>query len=191
MYPSLFFRGELGMKSMKSALRQGCHLRQGFGAQAGQAFTLIELMIVVAIITFLAVLAVPQLLHYKAKAFQAEVAMNLASLHTAQQIHFAQHGSYTSVLSGENGLNWKPAGYSADGDHNFYYTYGFNVPGAQEGVHYFTGKLKASAQSLGATTADKDGFIAGAAGDVAGKNKMDVWAVNESRKIENVQCGLD
>ena len=56
-------------------------------------FTLIELMIVVAIIVFLAVLAVPQLFHYKAKAYQAEVAMNLASLHTAQQVYFAQHGN--------------------------------------------------------------------------------------------------
>ena len=37
-------------------------------------FTLIELMIVVAIIVFLAVLAVPQLFHYKAKAYQASVA---------------------------------------------------------------------------------------------------------------------
>src|SRR5580700_1841185 len=146
MYSSLFSRGEFCMKSVKLG------------------FTLIELMIVVSIITFLAVLAVPQLLHYKAKAFQAEVAMNLASLHTAQQIFYAQNGYYTSILNGEKGLNWKPAGYSNDGNHNFYYTYGFNVAGAQEGVHYFTGKLKASADNLGSTDASKDSFTAGAAG---------------------------
>ncbi len=157
-----------------------------------QGFTLIELMIVVAIIAFLAVLAVPQLFQYKAKAYQAEVAMNLASLHTAQQAYFAQHGEYTSILSGEKGLGWKPAGYQGGGkEEGCYYTYGFNVPGAQEGVHYFTGKLKAASSALGQTQASKEGFVAGAAGDVLGKNKMDVWRIDEQRKIENVQKGID
>lgn len=155
-------------------------------------FTLIELMIVVAIIAFLAVLAVPQLFNYKAKAYQAEVAMNLASLHTAQQAYFAQHGEYSANLSGENGLGWKPAGYQGNGkEENFYYTYGFNTPGAQEGIHYFTGKLKAPASALGQTQAGKDGFVAGAAGDVLGKSKMDVWRIDEHRKIENIQKGIE
>ncbi len=157
-----------------------------------QGFTLIELMIVVAIISFLAVLAVPHLFHYKAKAYQAEVAMNLASLHTAQQAYFAQHGKYTTVLNGENGLNWKPAGYQGGGGgENFYYTYGFNVPGAQEGVHYFTGKLQAPKESLGQTFANNTNFAAGAAADVTGNKKIDVWQVSENRKIENVVKGVD
>jgi hypothetical protein len=73
----------------------------------------------------------------------------------------------------------------------FYYTYGFNVSGAQEGVHYFTGKLETPKESLGQSRADKDGFIAKAAGDIIAKNKPDVWSVDESRKIENVQNGLE
>lgn len=155
-------------------------------------FTLIELMIVVAIITFLSVLAVPHLFRYKAKAYQAEVAMNLASLHTAQQVYFAQNGQYSTVLNGENGVGWKPAGYKGGGkDESFYYTYGFNTPDAQEGVHYFTGKLNAPKDSLAPSQASGEGFVASAAGDVMGKNKMDVWTINESRKIENVQNGLD
>lgn len=155
-------------------------------------FTLIELMIVVAIIAFLSVLAVPHLFRYKARAYQAEVAMNLASLHTAQQVYFAQHGNYSTVLNGENGIGWKPAGYNGGGkDEGFYYTYGFNTPDAQEGVHYFTGKLNAPKDVLAPSQATAEGFIASAVGDVMGKNKMDVWTINESRKIENVQNGLD
>jgi type II secretory pathway pseudopilin PulG len=148
-------------------------------------------MIVVAIIAFLAVLAVPQLFTYKAKAYQAEVAMNLASLHTAQQAYFAQHGKYTDVLNGENGLGWKPSGYQEGKESNFYYTYGFNTPGAQEGIHYFTGKLKAAKESLGQTTVSNDGFVAGAAADVTGKKKIDLWHINENRKLENIQNGVD
>lgn len=155
-------------------------------------FTLIELMIVVAIIAFLSVLAVPHLFKYKAKAYQAEVAMNLASLHTAQQVYFAQHGQYATALSGENGIGWKPAGYKGGGkDEGFYYTYGFNTPDAQEGVHYFTGKLQAPKDALGPTQVSGEAFVAGAAGDVMGKGKMDVWAIDESRQIQNIQNGLD
>ncbi len=157
-----------------------------------EGFTLIELMIVVAIIAFLAVLAVPQLFNYKAKAYQAEVAMNLASLHTAEQAYYAQHGHYTTELGGPNGLGWKPAGYHGGGkDENFYYTYGFNVPDAVEGVHVFTGKLNTPKESLGTCKADNESFVAGAAGDLNGKNKPDVWNINESRKIENIQNGID
>lgn len=155
-------------------------------------FTLIELMIVVAIIAFLSVLAVPHLFRYKAKAYQAEVAMNLASLHTAQQVYFAQNGHYATVLNGENGLGWKPAGYQGGGkQEGFFYTYGFNTPDAQEGVHYFTGKLQAPKDALGKTQASGESFVAAAAADVMGKGKMDVWTINQDRKIENIQNGLD
>lgn len=156
-----------------------------------RAFTLIELMIVVSIIAFLAVLAVPQLMRYKAKAYQAEVAMNLASLHTAEQAFFAQHGFYTAELTGPNGLGWKPAGAGNGQEAGFYYTYGFNVPGAQEGVHYFTGKLGATKENLGSTSASKEGFIAAAAADVTGKNRVDVWQIDENRKLTNTTNGID
>lgn len=157
-----------------------------------QGFTLIELMIVVAIIAFLSVLAVPHLYRYKAKAYQAEVAMNLASLHTAQQAYFAQHGHYTTVLWGENGLGWRPAGYQGNGkEENFYYTYGFNTPDAQEGVHYFTGKLKEPKESLGQTYANNEKFIVAAAGNVLGNGKIDTWQINENRKLENTINAID
>jgi len=155
-------------------------------------FTIIELMIVVAIIAFLAVLVVPQLFRYQAKAYQAEVAMNLASLHTAEEAYFAQHGHYSSVLNGENGIGWKPAGYKGGGkDEGFHYTYGFNVPDAQEGVHYFTGSLNTPKEALGQTQASNEGFSAAAAGNVVSGKKADVWSITQSRKIEHVSNGVD
>ena len=51
-----------------------------------KGFTLIELMIVVAIVAFLAAISIPNYFRYLAKAQQTEVALNLAALHAAQQI---------------------------------------------------------------------------------------------------------
>ncbi|MCF7799477.1 prepilin-type N-terminal cleavage/methylation domain-containing protein [Candidatus Babeliales bacterium] len=148
------------------------------------AFSLIELMIVVAIIAFLATISIPKYFSYYAKAKQAEVAINLASLHTAQQSYWAEHGKYTNALSGPDSLNWKPQG-------NFNYTYGFNFSGAQEGVNFFTGKLKAPKDSLGQTNLTEQGFVAGAAADITGKNKMDLWQIDQDRNIEHKQNGLE
>lgn len=157
-----------------------------------RGFTLIELMIVVAIIVFLAVLAIPHIFKYKTKAYTAEVAINLASLHTAQQAYFAEHGQYTTMLNGEGGLGWKPAGYQGGGkEEGFYYTYGFNTPDAQEGVHYFTGKLGTTKDALGQTNASAEGFQAGAAGAIVETKKTDVWHINENRKMEHTVNGMD
>jgi hypothetical protein len=118
--------------------------------------------------------------------------MNLASLHTAQQIYFAQHGKYATTLGGEGGLGWKPSGYRGDGkEEGFFYTYGFNCDGAQEGVHYFTGKLKTPHENLGATPVSDESFIAGAAGIVIPSKGADVWHIDEHRHMDHIQNGVD
>jgi len=156
-----------------------------------RGFSLIELMIVVAIIALLASIALPRYFAYFAKARQAEVAVILSSLHTAQQAHWIEHGSYSKELSGKKGIGWQPSGYNGGGESStFYYTYGFYFPGAQEGIHYFTGKLKATAQSLGQCYAQRERFIARAAGDITGKNKLDVWSIDEERRLTHEQNGV-
>lgn len=155
-----------------------------------KAFTLIELMIVVAIIAFLSSIAIPRFFNYFTKAKQAEVAVTLSSLHAAMQIYWAEHGEYTTVLSGENGIGWKPEGYKGGGkDENFHYTYGFNFSGAKEGIHYFTGKLETPKEKLGNTFAKKDSFIVGAAGNIK-ENQTDVWNIDENRTIKNIEKGI-
>jgi len=155
-----------------------------------QAFTLIELMVVVAIIAFLSSIAIPRYFRYYAKAKQVEVAIILASLHTAQQMYWAEHGTYSTNLNGVNGVGWKPEGYNGGGKRaTFYYTYGFYFPGAQEGVHYFTGKLEAPTEALGECYADKEKFLARAAGDITCKNKLDIWSIEETRTIKHDRDG--
>ncbi len=156
-----------------------------------KSFSLLELMVVIAIIAFLGVIAVPQYFQYIAKARQTEAIATLASLHTAMRAYYAEHGRYTSVLWGENSIGWRPEGYHGGGrQEKFHYTYGFNVPGAQEGVHYFTGKLEAPSSSLQGSSVNDHAFVACAVGDVSGKNNLDVWQVDQDRRIDNVKKGI-
>lgn len=148
-------------------------------------FTMIELMIVVAIIGFLSIISVPSFLKFLSKAKRAEAYMNLGSLYVAQKSYWAEHGTYSSVLNGKDGVGWKPEGYTSGGaQEKFNYTYGFNQ--GQEGQNYFTGKLSAPSASLGSTKADKEGFIIAAAGDIDGDGTADLLTVNQYNDIKIV-----
>ena len=110
------------------------HTRRG-------GFTLIELMIVVAIIGILAAIAIPNFLKFQLKAKTSEGKTNLAAIRTAEESVFAEYGSYVSAPmspatvpnntkqvfsdtgTGSNsfgGLGWTPEG-------NIYFVYGVGV----------------------------------------------------------------
>ena len=141
------------------------------------------MMVVVTIIIFLASVAVPRLFKYSARAKQAEVALILASLHTAQQIHKSEYGTYSTQLGGPDGVGWQPDGYNNGKNPKFYYTYGFYFLGAEEGVHYFTGKLGTPPEKLGECYAEKNLFVARAAGNIESNSKTDVWKIDEERNL--------
>jgi type IV pilus assembly protein PilA len=72
-----------------------------------KGFTLIELMIVVAIIGILAAIAIPNFLRYQAKAKQSEAKTNLGGIYTSQIAYKAEYDVYQSdVLS----LDWAASG---------------------------------------------------------------------------------
>jgi type IV pilus assembly protein PilA len=67
------------------------HTRRG-------GFTLIELMIVVAIIGILAAIAIPNFLRFQLKAKSSEGKTNLAAIRTAEESYFAEYNVYVSAL---------------------------------------------------------------------------------------------
>ncbi len=70
-------------------------------------FTLIELMIVVAIVGILAAIAIPNFMRYQAKSKQSEAKVNLRSIYTSQNTYFGEHDTYTHSL---DTLGWTPEG---------------------------------------------------------------------------------
>lgn len=64
-----------------------------------KGFTLIELMIVVAIIGILAAIAIPNFLQYQAKSKTSEAKTNLNAIRTGQIAFFAEHGAYVGTAS--------------------------------------------------------------------------------------------
>ncbi len=151
-------------------------------------FTLLELMIVVAIMAFLAMIAMPNLMNFLAKAKRAEAYLNLHSIYAAEKTYFAENGTYSPVLSGQDGIGWKPEGYKGGGrQEKFHYTYGF--PGA-EGKNFFTGKLETPSSHLSNGKADKTGFLAVATGYINGHDKPDIITIDQDNTITIVQDAL-
>jgi type IV pilus assembly protein PilA len=63
-----------------------------------KGFTLIELMIVVAIIGLLAALAIPNFIRFQARSKQSEVKANLKGLFTAEKAYYQEKDTYSGCI---------------------------------------------------------------------------------------------
>jgi type IV pilus assembly protein PilA len=62
-------------------------------------FTLVELMVVVAIIGLLSAVAVPNFKKYQAKAKTSEAKLQLSAIYTAEQAFYSDYGIYANCLA--------------------------------------------------------------------------------------------
>ena len=149
-----------------------------FLSKSSRGFTLIELMIVVAIIAFLSIIAVPNIMNFLAKAKRTEVYVNLGALWMAEKSYYSEHNRYSDTLIGPDSIGWCTEGEPL-------YTYGF---AGTSGVNYITGKLKASGTDLSKyTSVAPDGFTVAAIADIDGDGKLDVITINELKQIKIVE----
>ena len=67
-------------------------------------FTLIELMIVIAIIGILAAIAIPQFQAYRSRAFNAAAQSDIHNISITQEAYYIDNGEYCSTISVLTGM---------------------------------------------------------------------------------------
>jgi type IV pilus assembly protein PilA len=169
-------------------------------------FTLVELMVVVAIIGILSAIAVPNFKKYQAKSKQSEAKIQLAAIYNSEVGTQSDYDTYATCLA-LMGYEQSPRGY---------YTVGFltgldatgKFSGCSSGA--ITGAGAAAANTdritvplaqLAAVTANKPAtltlastatqttFDAAAEASISSAVTLDKWSIDETKKLSNNLTG--
>lgn len=188
----------------------------GLKSQAG--FSLVELMVVVAIIGILASLAIPSVGKYMAKARQSEAKTQLSSLYTAEKAFYAEYAAYHTMFgaigySPEGKLRYV-VGFAGAGAPDAGPTNGYNATptgigtsrqtlaycgtteanmAATSGCMILSGAtgVAAGAGNLPAgTLLNGTRFIAGAGAIVHSNGIVDQWTMTETKNMTNTTPGI-
>jgi len=157
-----------------------------------KGFTLIELMIVVAIIGILAAIAIPNFLKFQAKSKMSEAKTNLGAIYTGQLSYFGEQNSYGDF----NAINWSPSGtprYHFNLDSGNW----ANTDNTNRGALIanapvpttWTANVNSAVDSAGALVVpvapafSDNAFTAGAGGKISTQTYSDGWSMNQDRQL--------
>jgi type IV pilus assembly protein PilA len=177
-----------------------------------EGFTLVELMVVVAIIGVLSAVAIPNFKKYQAKSKTSEAKLQLSAMYTAQQSFYSDYDTYGACLAfmGYNPVNEIAqriyvTGYGtgtvvAAGIAAILTTNGATGCAAAAEI-YAAGKTTGSvgplitfaAADAGTTVVNVDSFLVGAVGIVdrnfAAANTSSAFSINEAKLLRQVRAG--
>jgi len=147
-----------------------------------KGFTLIELMIVVAIIGILAAIAIPNFLKFQAKSKQSEAKTNLKAIFTAETSYFGEENTFGYLAA----VNYIPVGTPSK------MIYAFSVDqGEAPPTVGAAPPAGADWTNCGLTDADGDGkyesFSAAANGNIDNDTDVDIWYINDVNVLVNQQ----
>ena len=139
-----------------------------------RAFTLIELMIVVAIIGILSAIAIPNLLAMQLRSKRAELPMNTDAVRTAETAYHAEWGNFTSAGATPPAVPGRVAVTFTGGDFVAFSMLGWEADGKVRGSY--------SAIATNAANAATDDFTATGQADIDGDADYSEYMANRARK---------
>jgi type IV pilus assembly protein PilA len=148
--------------------------------RSNKGFTLIELMIVVAIIGILAAIAIPNFLRYQATSRQAEARTNLGGIYVAQTASFSNTGTYDQFAN---------VGFVLSGGSNRY-TYRSGQGDVINGINGAVAEnAGCQASAMAPAPPAAVGFTATAVANLDSDATIDHWFVNDVKAGLNAQPG--
>ena len=143
-----------------------------------KGFTLIELMIVVAIIGILAAIAIPNFLKFQAKSKQSEAKTNLKGIYTAETGYFGENNKYDTF----GNINWEPVGNS-----RYQFLLDGTLASAIDNTHKGSMSVTGTLVWTGSVTPtyDNNSFTVGAAGNVDNDTALDCWTITDGNILVN------
>lgn len=148
-----------------------------------KGFTLIELMIVVAIIGILAAIAIPNFLKFQAKSKQSEAKTNLKAVYTAETSYFGEYSTYNTF----DAVNWEPVGTSQRYDYALGGDQGIATPpGPGSDFSIISTDTIDDTAGLANIDVGQNQFTAGAIGNIDNDADLDSWTINDLNSLVNV-----
>lgn len=149
-----------------------------------EGFSLIELMIVIAIIGVLAAVAVPNFLNYVNKAKQVEAQSFLSTLYTAETSYYITNNTFGNLAN---------ISFPFSGNYNYDHGFTFGKDDtngicatAANGCTDKSG-ITAFPKAPAAVAPTKSAFTALSVGTL---KSTDVWSINEKKSLQNNTPGL-
>lgn len=149
-----------------------------------KGFTLIELMITVAILGVLAAVAIPSFLQYQARARQSEAKISLGAMYMLEIAYFVEMARYGSIgeiryvlASATNRYTYRTGAAGGGGAPNA----GVSVAGiTQDTINAANGAIVAQGTVVAGSTLI--GFTATAAGNIDADASLDQWHINDKKE---------
>jgi type IV pilus assembly protein PilA len=164
-----------------------------------RGFTLIELMIAVAIIGVLAAIAIPNFIRFQARSKQSEAKSNLKALFGAEKAFFQEHDRYSSLVveAGFAPERNNRYAYILDGSHvedsRLDVTASTTTAATAISADRFKGYADPAVQtltcggSLGISNAAHS-FTGEATGDIDADTTVDVWSISTDSRVGGSDC---
>lgn len=155
-----------------------------------QGFTLIELMIVVAILGILAAIAIPNFMRFQAKSRQSEAKTNLGAIGTSAESFRAEQGTY--IVTAIGNLGWAPQGtvrysywYDVAGTATAFPLGGAAYSGGVADLSASTGCNRSTAPGTSAVAATAATYSASTKGEIDADVGCDEWSYTQARALTN------